>query len=603
LTTYKKLYDILTPRDRRRVLIVLALIVAAAFMETLGVASILPFMAVVANPGIVEDNRYVSAVFSRLGFSNIDSFIFALGLAFFVVFVLGMVLRSVSFWAQARFSNGRMHAVSCRLLYGYLSRDYEWFLSRNTSALAASVLSEASRAISQALFPALQVIAHGTIVILLVGLLVAIDPILATVTMGVIGGIYALVFLVFRRWLGRLGEESLSANRQRYRATQEAFGGLRDLKTKGLERIFLRRFELASRRWADTQTAAQLIGQIPGYAIQTIVFGGMLGIILYLMHRHGSFTGALPVLAAYAMAGYRMLPSIQNGYGQLVTLQQSAAVLDALHKDLRGTSLLPKTAADAHVTPLPLKGSIRLDNVSYRYPGASRDALAGILLTIPACATVGFVGRTGCGKTTIVDVILGLLRPASGCVEVDGTRISEANVRNWQHNVGYVPQDIYLADATIAANIAYGIPEVDIDRAGVERAARVADLHDFVSRDLPQGYDTMVGERGVRLSGGQRQRIGIARALYTDPQVLVMDEATSALDNLTEKAVMDAVARLARRKTIILIAHRLSTVMSCDRIFLLRDGVLEAEGTYAELVRFSSDFREMAGEEIVKPTV
>lgn len=600
---YRKLYEILTVRERRRVLGVLALIFSAAIMETLGVASILPFIAVLSNPGIVSENSFISTIYVALGFSSVESFMFALGVTFFLVFLTGMVLRSIAFWAQARFSNNRMHSVSCRLLYGYLSRDYEWFLNRNTSTLAASVLSEASRAVSQALFPALQLVAHGTIVILLVCLLVVIEPLLAILTIGVLGSIYVSVFLTFRRWLSQIGVDVMESNRQRYRATQEAFGGLRDLKIKSLEKTFLGRFESASRRWADSQTAMQLIGQVPGYVIQTVVFGGMLAIILYLMQKHGGFSGALPVLAAYAMAGYRMLPSIQNGYGQLVTLQQSIPLLDSLHADLTGIARTETRIEDHRTGPIRLQNRIRLRNVGYRYPDAARDALSSISIEIPARTTVGFVGRTGCGKTTMVDVILGLLHTSAGHVEVDGTVVSEDNVRAWQANVGYVPQDIYLADSSIAANIAYGIPEQDIDMVAVEKAARIAELHDFVNAELPDGYATVVGERGVRLSGGQRQRIGIARALYNDPDVLVLDEATSALDNMTERAVMDAVARLARRKTIILIAHRLSTVQDCDRIFLLKDGALESQGSYGELVNGSPSFREMAGEEAAQRVI
>jgi ABC-type multidrug transport system fused ATPase/permease subunit len=243
---------------------------------------------------------------------------------------------------------------------------------------------------------------------------------------------------------------------------------------------------------------------------------------------------------------------------------------------------------------LRLSDRLEIAAVSYRYPGASNLALDDVTLTIPARATVGLVGRTGAGKTTLVDVVLGLLTPECGVVRIDGRPITASNLRAWQRSVGYVPQHIFLADDTIAANIAFGVPREKIDMADLERAARIANLHDFVSQELEQGYDTLVGERGIRLSGGQRQRLGIARSLYNDPDVLVLDEGTSALDNITERAVMDAVDKLTSRKTIILIAHRLTTVRNCDRIFLLERGRLSASGTYGELVAKNEHFRDMA---------
>jgi ATP-binding cassette, subfamily B, bacterial PglK len=232
--------------------------------------------------------------------------------------------------------------------------------------------------------------------------------------------------------------------------------------------------------------------------------------------------------------------------------------------------------------------------VHYRYPGASRPALQNVSFDVEACTTVGIVGATGSGKTTLVDIVLGLLRPESGVIRVDGEVLEDQSVRHWQRSLGYVPQQIFLSDDSIAANIAFGLGGKDIDMAAVERAAKVANLHDFVVNELPEGYQTTVGERGVRLSGGQRQRIGIARALYRDPDLLIMDEATSALDNVTERAVMEAVHNLGRQKTIILIAHRLSTVRNCDRIFLLEHSELIASGTYDELVAQNARFRAMA---------
>jgi ABC-type multidrug transport system fused ATPase/permease subunit len=269
-------------------------------------------------------------------------------------------------------------------------------------------------------------------------------------------------------------------------------------------------------------------------------------------------------------------------------------VVDALHRDFKDVEALEREAKDGPAAPLRLREAIELVDVHYAYPLAERQALNGLSIRIPANTRVGIVGGTGAGKTTAVDIMLGLLDPQAGALRVDGRAITPALRRAWQSTIGYVPQHIFLTDDSVAANIAFGIPPEKIDHAAVERAARVAELHDFVMGELPEGYETFVGERGVRLSGGQRQRIGIARALYHDPDVLIMDEATSALDNLTERAVMDAVHNLGRAKTVVLIAHRLSTVRDCDTIFMLEGGRLVAEGSYDALIAENRQFRALA---------
>jgi ABC-type multidrug transport system fused ATPase/permease subunit len=372
---------------------------------------------------------------------------------------------------------------------------------------------------------------------------------------------------------------------------QETFGSIKDVKVGGLEGLLLQRFDSPALRFARAQSFQSVAGQMPRFALEALAFGGLLLVVIYLMTRPGGLQQALPVLAVYAFGAYRLMPALQGFYTQLVSMRFAGPVLETLYQDL--TQLVPEGSARLpleRAEPLGLREHIRLDGVTYRYPKSERPAVRDLTLEIPVRSTVGFVGKTGCGKTTTVDILLGLLRPQQGQLLVDGKPITADNLRAWQASIGYVPQHIYLADASIRANIAFGIPPERVDQAGVERAARIANLHDFVTRELPQGYDTTVGERGVRLSGGQRQRVGIARALYHDPELLILDEATSALDNLTEQAVMEAVHNLGQRKTVVLIAHRLSTVRECDRVFMLEGGRLVASDTYEGLAETSLQF-------------
>jgi ABC-type multidrug transport system fused ATPase/permease subunit len=407
-----------------------------------------------------------------------------------------------------------------------------------------------------------------------------------------LGLAYGAIYVLMSGYLKRLGQARVNANKERFTAVSEAFGAAKEVKVGGLEHVYVKRFAKSAEIYAKGQAAAKVIAQLPRFVLEAVAFGGMLLLTLYLMGKSEGFAAALPIISLYAFAGYRLMPALQQIYGAVTQLRFAGASLDALHKDL--SSLRTVDLEPRPIIPLPLTQAIRLEQVSYRYPNATQLALQSIDLSIPARSTVGFVGTTGSGKTTLVDLILGLHEAQKGCLSVDGQPITSSNRREWQRSIGYVPQQIFLADDSIAANIAFGVNTEDIDQAATERAAKIASLHDFVVKDLPQGYATTVGERGVRLSGGQRQRIGIARALYHNPEVLILDEATSALDSFTEQAVMEAVNNLTHRITIILVAHRLSTVRQCDQIYLLERGEVKCGGSYEELMHQNPQFRLLA---------
>jgi ATP-binding cassette, subfamily B, bacterial PglK len=597
IQVYKKLYGLLDRRERRNAAILLGLLVLVAFVEALGVASIAPFVAVLANPELIETNPYLAGARERLGGPPPETFVVLLGLAFFVMLIISLALRALGVWARVRFVHNRNYHWSTRLFHSYLRQPYDWFLSRHTSGLSTRVLSETQQVAGQALMPAAHIVAHLLLIAFLIGLLIVVDPVLALATLILIGGGFIGMALAVKNRLEVIGVERQVANCKRFTVAQEAFGGVKEVKVKGLEARFVQRFQKPAQVMASRNIMAGLLSEVPPIGMQGLLFGGMLLALVYLIAARGSVNESLPVIAVFGLAGVRLLPAVMALYRESTVLRFNLPALDALSEDLKQ---MRESGHDAgyggtgRPNRLRLRSQLSLDNISYSYPGAVGPALKNLTMEIPAYSTVGLVGTTGAGKTTLVDIVLGLLRPQSGYLKVDDDTVTDVNLRSWQRSVGYVPQQIFLADDSVAGNIAFGSTEQEIDLEAVERAARIASLHDFVVNELPQGYQTHVGERGVRLSGGQRQRIGIARALYHDPDILILDEATSALDNLTEKAVMDAVHLLSRQKTIILIAHRLSTVKACDQIYLLDGGRVAAQGRFDELVSQSELFRTMA---------
>jgi ABC-type multidrug transport system fused ATPase/permease subunit len=509
-----------------------------------------------------------------------------------MLLILSLCFKAFSTYLQTHFVLMCEYTISKRLVESYLHQPYSWFLNRNSADLGNTILSEVSAVINLGMVPLLALIAQGITTSALIALLLIVDSFLALSVCLSLGLSYLMIFAFTKKWLKDLGSVRKSANQERYIAIIEAFGASKEIKVGNLENIYVERFATPAKDYAESQAAVQLISKLPRYLLEAIAFGGLLVVMLYLIAKSGSFTNIFPILALYAFVGYRLMPSLQQIYGAVTYLRAAGPAINSLHADLIGLQKINSHVVN--IKTITFTQAITLTNIFYSYPNAPQPALKGIDLVIPARSTVAFVGATGSGKTTVVDIILGLLEPQEGSLKIDGQLITSATHRQWQNSIGYVPQQIYLADDSVAANIAFGVGAKDIDLKAVERAAKIANLHDFVIKNLPQDYNTKVGERGVRLSGGQRQRIAIARALYRNPQVLILDEATSALDNLTEQAVMEALYNLGHEMTIILIAHRLSTVRQCDRIYVFESGQVKAAGTYEELLASSQHFASMA---------
>ena len=591
MENFKKLIFLLTPSEQRHAVLLLIMILAMALIDTIGVASILPFMAVLTNPDIIETNLILKKMYhtsNTFGVESSQQFLFALGIFVFVTLVISLIFKAITTYVQVKFIQMREYSVGKRLIQGYLHQPYSWFLNRNSAELGKNILSEVTLVIGSGLRPLIELIAKGLVAIALICLLVIADPKLAVIVGLSIGGAYGIIFLIIRHYLNIIGKARLRSNELRFKSVSEAFGASKEVKIGGLEQKYIQKFSDPAQIYAKTQASSQAINLIPRFFLEAMAFGGILLIILYMMTQSGNFNNSLPIISLYVFAGYRLMPAVQQIYVSFARLTFIGPSLNKIYNDIKNLSI---PNIDKEQGTLLIKNDVILKNIFYNYPNSSRTALKNISLKISAKSSVGLVGTTGSGKTTTVDIILGLLEAQKGTLEVDGKIIDKQNCRSWQRSIGYVPQHIYLSDDTVAANIAFGVEPIDISLEAVEKASKIANLHEFVVNQLDNKYQTTIGERGIRLSGGQRQRIGIARALYHNPQVLILDEATSALDNKTEKAVMDAVDNLSKDITIILIAHRLSTVKKCDKIVLLENGEIKNQGKFEELIKLNENFR------------
>ena len=603
LSVWKVAWSLLTRAEKRRARWMLGIVVFAALSSAFMVVSIFPFLAVLADRDRIHSTPALQWAYDFFGFQSDYGFVIGLGVASLLVITLSNLIQLLKTYLVLKFTMLQMHSISLRLLQTYLCQPYEFFLDRHSGHLSKSILDESLQVVSSFFRPAAEMVASALSALAILAVIIWADPVIAFIALAVLGGSYGILFLGLRGVLDRLGMARVRHNSGRYRVTNEAFGGIKDIKALGRERFLLSRFQKTALDMAHVQVKANAISALPQFVIQSVAFGGIILLCLLLVDRAsyegGTGLGALvPVIGVFAFAGQRILPELSRLYSSAAKLEFGTAVVRHVAGELRVP--VPSSGPPKTMPPgLGLSRELRFEGVSYSYPNTTDRGLRDVSLTIRAGERIGIVGSTGAGKTTLADITLGLLRPQAGALRADDTVITEDNLRAWQQSVGYVPQEIFLTDSSIASNIALGIAPEQVDTARVEDCAKRAQLHEFILSDLPEGYATPVGERGVRLSGGQRQRLGIARALYHNAELIVFDEATSALDNATERDVMSAIDALPGDKTILLIAHRLSTVRNCDRIIVLDKGRLAGFAPWDDLMAENDTFQRIAS---VHPT-
>ena len=589
-----QLLELLKLSEKIEGLKILFLILIMAILDMLGVASILPFIALLSDRTVIETNTYIKWAHEFLmgfGVKTAEDFLFIVGLSVFGVLVFSLSFKAFVVFKQTSFARNVEYSIGARMFDGYLSQPYLMLAARNSADMGRNVLSEVEAVVGGGIMPAIALITQSAVMLAILVMLLFVDPLLVVLVGTVLGVTYASLFFYVNEKLKVIGEARTISNLKRFSIINEAFSAFKDVKYGGLELFYLARFQPPSNEYAVGQAAAQIYGLLPRYLLEAIAFGGLLLVLLYYLAGGMNFGQILPVIALYAYAGYRLLPAMQQVYAALTQLSYTANAISAFHGDF--TKLNENRVKKNSAHQFNFDNQISLSNVSFSYNGGNGAGLKQVNLIINANTIVGVVGKTGSGKTTLVDLILGLVPAQFGEFKVDQRIISSENVQSWQSAVGYVPQQIYLADDTVRANIAFGCPESSIDHDRLLRASRIANLHEFVTNELPGAYECIIGERGVRLSGGQQQRIAIARAVYREPSVLILDEGTSALDNLTEEKVVKALQNLKEKMTVIFVAHRLSTVKACDQIIVMDSGKIIGSGDYESLMKTNKLFQEM----------
>lgn len=572
--TVRKIWRLLASSQRRSAVVLLGLMCVSMVMETLGVAFIIPAISLLTQDNIADKYPALQPVLQFLGDPSRQTLVIGGMLVLVSVFVIKNSFLTFYAWWQQRFAFGIKAELSQRLFTTYLRQPYAFHLQRNSAQLIRNVVREVDEFIGNVLLPSLFLLTESLVVFGMFALLFAVEPLGSLIVVTVLGISGWIFFHITRSRIVAWGITRQRHEGLRFQDLQQGLGGAKDVKLLGRESDFLDQFCVHNTEIARVGRLIQTLQQLPRLWIEVLAVTGIATLAISMLVLHRETGTVLPTLALFCGAAFRLMPSVNRILSSLQLLRYGLPVIDMLHEELSlAVPEVQKTRANA----VPFLGALEFKGVTFTYTNAAKPALRDISLVIRRGESVGFIGATGAGKSTLVDVLLGLLAPSAGEVRVDGNDIQPA-LRRWQDQVGYVSQSIFLTDDTLRRNIAFGIPNARIDETAVWSALRAAQLEDFV-RELPEVLDTMVGERGIRLSGGQRQRIGIARALYHDPPVLVLDEATSSLDTATERGVMDSVGALQGEKTLLIVAHRLSTVERCDRLYRLEEGIVVEEGT------------------------
>ena len=567
---YGKLNYIFKTKDRVKIALLLIMVVAGSFMELLGVAIFSPFIEIIMNPQTIQENEYLQMTYVLFGCNNSKEYLAVIAVCIIFIYIFKNVFLWIEQDCILKFSYNMQRKLSTRLLNTYLQEPYTFHLNKNVAELQRS-MQEDTALFSQVLIHTLQLIAEITVCGVIGVYLFVVSKSITAVVVGLLIVCVGVFTTITKRFSKRLGKDAQIYKAKLYQWVNQSMGGVKEVKVLNREDYFVQNYEKYYKLYIKGLRLNKLLSITPKYVVEASCMTGLLIAIIVKMFfgQKDDIATFIPQLSVFAVAAFRLMPSVGKINEHINNILYAAPSVELIYHDLKEIEDFQKTEVNEE-KEWKFEHQIEARNITYAYPDSEKNVLENAGCLIPKGKTAAFIGGSGAGKTTIVDIILGLLTPQVGKVMADDMNIFK-NLTTWHHQIGYIPQTIYLSDDTIRNNVAFGIMEEDINEQAVLEALDKAQLLEFIDA-LPEGLNTMVGDRGVRLSGGQRQRIGIARALYHNPEILVLDEATSALDNETEAAVMEAVEGLRGKHTIIIIAHRLTTIRNADIIYEVCDG-------------------------------
>ena len=589
----KTLFSFLNTRDKRFLFALFFMITATAIIELLGIGSLFPYIKILGDPEIIHKNNILNSIYQGLHFSSHDRFFIFVGVAIFVMILFKGVMSCVNNYYQSRFTCQINNRLAGFCLKSYMRMPYGEAINANSAVLSKHLLLDVT-SVSAVFSSILTLLTDVAVAVALTSLMVWVDPLLVFFVIVVLCLFLWLSLNVTKEKIKNLAKENEESNRHAYKTASEALLGIKDVKVYRVENYFVRRYLKWQNRLSTQLVDFNLFSNLPAISMNVIGFGILLVILLYLVVTRGNLIALLPTIGLIAVCVQRLLPSANRISSSVAVVRRYKPVVYIVRKiidDLLVINAKVRTRVEKE-SKITFQHRLSLKDVYYRYPHSDRYVLSGVSLDIKKNTALGIVGESGAGKSTLVDVLLGLLPIEKGQIWCDEKDITRYENMALAELVGYVPQQTFLLDGSIKENVAFGIEEYDIDLVALNKAVRVAQLEAFIS-ELPQGIETHIGENGVKLSGGQRQRIGIARALYKDPEILIMDEATNALDSATEREFNESLSHLMREKTIIIVAHRLSSVKNCEILIQLERGKIVSQGTYDELARHSDKFRHI----------
>ena len=587
LNILKKSFQLIEKHEHKNLGMLLVMICVMGILEAMGTFFIIPFIYIVTKPETIYINTYIAAIFRVFRFSSISHFTFLSGIFLFLFILSGYLFRSLTLWKIVNFAHRHTYHISNRLLGVYVKQPYSWLANQNSAGISNMILTEVNLVTTQVLLPELDIVTNFIVSCCISALLLIISPVLAFSSVLIFGGAYFITYRIQHSKINKLGAERQQAQKDCFKVAQEILGGIKEIKVAGLEPEQVNNFEKPSKILFAKNAGIQILSELPQYVFQTVAIGGLiLFLLLYVVWQNQKMDLVIPLLAFYSFATLKLIPAFQRMYRSFSYINFNTLLLDKIITDLQLVQTVEVNRIKQHtigVSNFHLGDNIFFNNVGYTYKNGNFYELKNISIHIPANSKTALIGKSGSGKSTVADLMMGLLVPDTGAIYINQIPLTAPVIRDWQSKIGYVPQHIFLTDSSIASNIAFGVPEAEIDTAALVKAATAAEIHDYIICELENGYQSTIGEKGESLSGGQRQRIGIARALYKHPEILIFDEATNALDLQTEAKIFSNIDKMGYTKTMMVITHRVENLTHFDQIIQLENGRIIQESSKQNL--------------------